>query len=284
MTLSRRSYPSFLLSGTSQAIDAAICALFEGGCLGTETIEGTFNQRAYFPPGTDLGALTRKLRRDFPDLHLGPITMVPEDDWLALWRKDLSGFALGERFFVSPSWESAPETGRVVLRIDPQQAFGTGTHDTTRLCIELLEACARPGQGAIDVGTGTGILAMAAAALGCQPVLGIEMDPAAARCARANVKRNQLESRVEILTGSLAGAKAAPADLVLANLQRPLLDREIPRLATWLEPGGHLILSGITVEDIEDLADILAGLPRPMPILRQYTAGTWAALLARSSA
>jgi len=79
-------------------------------------------------------------------------------------------------------------------------------------------------------------------------------------------------------------AKPAPAGLVVANLQRPLLDREISRLAAWLEPGGRLILSGITVEDIEDMADILAGLPRPMPILRNYTAGTWAALLARSSA
>jgi ribosomal protein L11 methyltransferase len=280
MPESERSYPSLLLGGTKEEMDAATCALFESGCLGTESIEGAFRERAYFPPGTDLGPLSRKLTRDFPRLRLGPVAMIPEEDWLSLWRKDLNGFALGNRFFVSPSWQPSPDTERVVLRIDPEQAFGTGSHDTTRLCLEFVEDCASPGIGLIDAGTGTGILAMAGAVLGCEPVLAIEIDAAAAACARENVKRNRLESRVEVLTSRLGDARPAPADLVVANLNRPLLDRELPRLSAWLKPRGSLILSGLTVDD---MAELLESLPVPMKLLRYYTAGDWAAVLARSA-
>ena len=206
--------------------------------------------------------------------------MVPEEDWLSLWRRDLHGFALGNRFFVSPSWQTPPHTERVVLRIDPEQAFGTGSHDTTRLCLELVEDCAGPGIGLIDAGTGTGILAMAGAVLGCEPVLAIEIDPAAAACARENVNRNRLGSRVEVVTSSLEDARPASAGLVVANLNWPLLDRELPRLSTWLQPRGSLILSGLTVDDMEELVESFPASMRPR---RYYTAGDWAAVLAQST-
>jgi ribosomal protein L11 methyltransferase len=283
----QRSYPSLLLNGTTEAIDAVIGELFEEGCLGTETIDGATRQRAYFPRGTNLNALADKLACGFPKLRIGPIEMLAEQDWVALSRKDMSGYALGERFFVCPSWETPPdaaETSRMVLRIDPQQAFGTGRHDTTRLCVELLERYAGSEIAAIDVGTGTGILAMAAAALGCRPVVAIEIDPDAAACARENVKRNRLDTRVEVVSADLENAAPAPAGLLVANLHRPLLDREMSRLSDWLEPEGHMILSGITVEDVEELVSMLEGLPHPMRLVRYHTAGEWAALLAKSPA
>ncbi len=276
----QRSYPSLLFRGPSEDIDAAICTLFEEGCIGTETVAGSSLEHAFFLPGTDLGPLSERLAQDLPRLRIGPIVAVAEQDWLERWRKGLSGLALGERFYVSPSWQTPPKTGRFVLRIDPEQAFGTGSHDTTRVCLEFIEKCAAPGMRVIDAGTGTGILAMAAAAVGCESVLGIEIDPVAAACARENVSRNGLDGRVEVLTCSLSDARPGGADLVIANLSLSILVRHLRRLTTWVVPRGALILSGVLVSEVEGL---MKRLPSHMEPVRYYTAGEWATLLARST-
>lgn len=276
-------YPTLLLYGPDEAIEAAMAQVFEAGCLGIETIGET--TRAYFPPGTDLRAL-RTLLTPVAGLRLGTIEVIPDRDWVALSRAELSGGALGERFFVCPSWVSPPHTtstGRILLRIDPEQAFGTGRHDTTRLCLELLEQRAQPNRAVIDAGTGTGILAMAAAALGCRPVVAIESDPIAAACARRNAKRNRLE-HVEVVRADIGSAAPPPARLLVANLTRPLLERALPRLSRWLEPGGDMILSGILTEDLDEMASILESDTHSMRVMRYHTAGEWAALLAQSPA
>jgi ribosomal protein L11 methyltransferase len=284
---SRKGYPTFLLDGTIEAVDAVIGELFDEGCLGIETLDGTTRQRAYFPRGTALDALRDKLTREFPGVRIEPVEVVPDQDWVAVSRKDMSGFTLGERFFVCPSWESPPapdETGRIVLRIDPEKAFGTGRHDTTRLCVELIELVAGTEVAAVDVGTGTGILAMVAASLGCRPVLALDFDPDAAACARENAKRNRLDRLMDVVRTNLESAAPHRVGLVIANLSRPLLEQEMSRLSGWLVPGGYMILSGITVDDVEELASRLEGLPQPMQLVRYHTAGDWAALLAMSPA
>ncbi len=277
---SHRSYPSLLFRGPRDDVDAAICTIFEEGCIGTETVADSASVWAFFLPGTDLRPLSEKLAQDLPSLRIDPIAAVAEQDWLEQWKKGLSGFALGDRFYVSPSWQTPPKTKRVVLRIDPEQAFGTGSHDTTRVCLELVEESAAPGVRVIDVGTGTGILAMAAAALGCEPVLAIDIDPAAASCARENVSRNGLDGRVEVLTCDLSDARPDVADLVIANLRFSILVRHLNRLTEWVVPGGTLILSGLLVSEVEDLVE---SLPSHMKPVRYYTAGEWATLLARST-
>jgi ribosomal protein L11 methyltransferase len=273
-----RSYLSLLLGGPIEVVEAVTCALFEAGCLGTESLEGRYRERAYFPPGADLRNLSRHLTRGFPHLELGPVDLVPEQDWSRLWREGLTGISIGERLYVTPSWLPHPRTKRTVLTIDPGQAFGTGSHDTTRLCLELVEELARPGIGAIDAGTGSGILAMSAAALGCQPVLAIETDPIAASCARDNLRRNQMDSRVTVVTTTVADADPDPAGLVIANLNRAVLQEELGRLTKWVEPEGRLILSGLLVDEVETLIHHLS--PR-MRVLRYHTAGEWAALVAQ---
>lgn len=280
------NFPALLLDGTYQAFDAVIGHLFERGCLGIEAVDDTDWQRAYFPSGTNLHALTGTLTDEFTGLRVGPIEVIPERDWVALSRKDMSGFGLGERFFVCPSWESRPEAGktsRFVLRIDPQQAFGTGLHDTTRLCVEMMERYVSPGRAAIDVGTGTGILAMVAAVLGYRPVVAIEIDPTAATCARRNAKQNGLGA-VKVVRADIESSDPPPARLLVANLNRPLLDRVVPRLSRWLEPGGNMILSGILVEDVDEMVSMLASAAQPLRVVRYHTAGGWAALRARSPA
>jgi ribosomal protein L11 methyltransferase len=123
---------------------------------------------------------------------------------------------------------------------------------------------------------------MVAASLGCQPVVAIDRDPDAAACARKNAERNGLERLVEVVQTDLESAASRQSRLVVANLSRELLEREMSRLSRWLEPGGHMILSGITVDDVEELVSNLERLPRPMRLVRYDTAGDWAALLAMS--
>ena len=277
---SQRSYPSLLFKGPSEDVDASMGTLFEGGCIGTEAIEGVEFVRAFFPPGTDLRPLSQRLEEAFPRLRIGPIVIVPEQDWLEDWRKDLKGFPLGDRFYVAPSWQTPPETDRFVLRIDPEQAFGTGSHDTTRLCIEFIEEYVDPGMRVIDVGTGTGILAMAAIALGCESVLAIEKDPTAASCARENVRRNGMDEKVEVVTGSLSDVRPDGADLVVANLSLPALVQSLKRLAGWAAPTGGLVLSGLLASEVDGLMNDLPSHVKP---IRYYTAGEWATLLARST-
>jgi ribosomal protein L11 methyltransferase len=225
--------------------------------------------------------LSSELTKSYPRLRCGSIEHVEDEDWSAAWKKDFHGFSIGERFFVSPTWESPPRTDRTILYIDPERGFGTGMHDTTRLSLELLEDHARAGMSVIDAGTGTGILAMAAAALGCKPVLAIEVDPEAASCARANVSRNRFAQAVQIHEAPLSEATPSPAELVVANLTLAVIEKDLVRLESWVQAGGMLVLSGLLVEQVDC---IVAQLTSEFRVSQHRTAGEWAALLiARAS-
>jgi ribosomal protein L11 methyltransferase len=171
------------------------------------------------------------------------------EDWEREWRRGLRPRQLTDRIVVKPSWtawEARPD--QVVIEIDPQMAFGTGEHATTRGCLRLLDS--RVGQGArvLDLGSGTAILSIAAARLGAREVIAVEYDPDANINAVENIERNAVADRVSLreqmadvgLIGSLG-----PFDLVLANILSSVIRPLLPALATALAPGGHLIVSGI---------------------------------------
>jgi ribosomal protein L11 methyltransferase len=163
-----------------------------------------------------------------------------------------------------------------VLHIDPERAFGTGTHETTRMSVELIEEVVRADSSVIDAGTGTGVLAMACAALGCRQVVAIENDPEAATCAGANIHRNGFGDRVSLVVASVMDAEPNPAEVVLANLNETVLRKAITRILSWVLPNGKIILSGL----LQDQADSIAyELPPAFTLVRQRTAGEWAALL-----
>ncbi len=285
-TRSPRNYLSFLLQGKPEEVDAALARLFDAGCLGSEEIdfdgpgeptgENPVKQRAYFSPETSPEILRLVLAGDFPSLDCGTARPVPESDWLANWKKSFSGFALGRRFYLCPSWESPPEGDRIVVRIDPERAFGTGTHDTTRLCLELIEERVRPRMPAIDAGCGTGILAIAAAKLGARPVLAIDTDPEATSCTETNVSRNALEEAIHVYTCSIARADLQPAHLVISNLNQSILRRDLDKLAGWVLPQGYLILSGLLLDQV---APMVENLPVDFRLIQTRTAGEWAAIL-----
>jgi ribosomal protein L11 methyltransferase len=184
---------------------------------------------------------------------------VADQDWSEAWKEGLTAFSVG-RVFVRPSWVPArPPPGAVEIVLDPGMAFGTGTHPTTALCLQALDevVAERPGLSVFDVGTGSGLLAIAAWKLGAGRVVGSDNDPVAVRVAGENVLRNGAALE---LTGTGVSAVPGPFDLVVANILANTLVELAPALVRQVAPGGTLLLAGLlTGQEGQVLAPYLAG-------------------------
>jgi len=190
--------------------------------------------------------------------HIEVLT-VQDEDWASNWKAYYHPTRVGRRLVVKPTWETyTPQAEDLVIELDPGMAFGTGTHITTRQCLELMEMTLVPGQRVLDIGTGSGILAIAAAKLGAGEVKAIDIDPVAVDTARQNVRQNGVESRVSVEQRDLAEFSTPEADLVTANLTGPVLCQLIERLISLTRPGGRMILSGIGLEQWPQLHTVMA--------------------------
>lgn len=204
---------------------------------------------------------------------------VKEEEWATAWKKYYHPLEIGQRLLVCPSWEECDAKGRVKLTLDPGMAFGTGTHDTTRLCLELLETAAGPGKQMLDVGSGSGILSIAGALLGCDRVLGVEIDEMAVRVARENSAINHTEDRVTFLCGDLVEKVTGQYPIVCANIVADVIIRLLPDLGPYLAPEGVFIASGI-IEEREP--DVLVALDRAgFTVSKRRSSGGWVALACR---
>lgn len=180
---------------------------------------------------------------------------VSEPDWIALWAESVRPVRIGRRFLVRQSWTSAPVgPGEIELVIDPRRAFGTGHHPTTQLLVETLEERIRGGERLLDVGTGSGLLAMAALRLGARSAMGIDADADAIACAREYAAENGFGPELVLRVARLEELPAAAFDVVAANLDRETLIRHAARLRAFLAPRGLLLVSGVLSEDRADLA------------------------------
>lgn len=180
-------------------------------------------------------------------------TIVNEEDWANAWKEFYHVSHIGQRLVIRPSWRDyTPQGDEVVLELDPGMAFGTGLHPTTRMCLEQVELRTRAGMRALDVGTGSGILALAAAKLGAQSVYCIDNSSVAVESASANAAVNQLSERIQVVLGTLDDAEAermaGQYDLVLANIIARVIGGIAPQLARVMAPGALLIASGIIEE------------------------------------
>lgn len=183
------------------------------------------------------------------------ITEIPDEDWSRNWKVHFKPLRVGRRFIVSPTWEEpGPDPERLIIRIDPGRAFGTGHHETTRLCLEWLETCGDVQLlSLLDIGTGSGILSIGAALLGFRSVLGIDNDPEAVETARENIEINRLSERVrtECATPEEISGRF---DVIIANIQSVPLIRMSEDIASKVRDGGRLALSGILEEQADEVS------------------------------
>ena len=210
---------------------------------------------------------------------------LKQDEWFDSLRKGFKVFEIGSRIVIKPSWaESAviPQ-GKVVIELDPGAAFGTGLHATTRLMLINIEIYLKKRMNVFDLGTGTGILAIASMKLGASSVLAYDYDPVAVRAARYNLKVNQVDSRVQIRRGTLsptAQYKFKNAfDLVLANITSRAISDMSGGLAKILKPGGYLIVSGIHPQGLDEVLIRLALADLKLIDLQQDD--QWSAVIAK---
>lgn len=179
---------------------------------------------------------------------------VAEQNWVALTQSQFAPIRVSERLWIVPSWHTAPDPDALVLVLDPGMAFGTGSHPTTRLCLEWLECTVQPGLTVLDYGCGSGILAIAAAKLGAVDIVGVDIDAQAVTAARDNAERNTVSVRFDDSAQALSGQ----FDIVVANILANPLKALAPALCAHVRVGGWLALSGILVEQADELIDLYA--------------------------
>jgi ribosomal protein L11 methyltransferase len=183
---------------------------------------------------------------------------VADADWVRLTQSQFEPIHIGTNIWVVPSWHEAPDPNGLILELDPGLAFGTGSHPTTRLCMEWLEAHPAPGKSVLDYGCGSGILAMVAKKLGADDVTGVDIDPQAIESARANAERNNCEITFyvpdELAASSNERHASGKFDTVVANILSSPLKLMAPMLSGRVAPGGSLVLSGVLARQAEEVA------------------------------
>lgn len=175
--------------------------------------------------------------------------IVQEEDWANSWKRYFKPLKIGRRLVVRPTWEEySPGEGEIVLDLDPGMAFGTGGHVTTAMMAAFLEKYLRPGNSVIDVGTGTGILAMFSSRLGAASVLALDNDDVAVKVARENIKQNGLSAGIRVKKNDLLSGIGEKAELIAANIIADIIIKLFPQAKQCLEKNGLLLVSGIIRE------------------------------------
>jgi ribosomal protein L11 methyltransferase len=266
---------------------AATTQLWALNTTGVEISEDANNPdfitlRAYFNSAPDVEKLRERILRDLklidlPEFALRGITSltVADQDWLAEWKKGYEPIAIGRSLLVCPSWrrDQARNSDRVVIEIDPGMAFGTGTHETTRGCLEMLEKYWKGGS-ILDVGTGTGILAIAAVKF--RPgsrVVGFDVDPEAVEVALENAAINGVADEIEIEVNKFSSYQGQEFDLVLANLTADVIIPLSPEFPQVLKPQGVLIVSGVLREQTDDVRAALES--HDLSVIEMKPDGEW---------
>lgn len=212
---------------------------------------------------------------------IGPITSrtVVEDDWANAWKQFYHPMRFGRRLVVKPSWRDfAAGPDDLVIELDPGMAFGTGLHQTTAMCMALLEEYVRPGAVVLDQGAGSGILSIGAARLGAARVVAVDKAEVAVAATRENAARNGLSDVIAVSQGENV-PESGPYDVVIANILADVIITLAPRFAAVMAPGGALITSGIIREREDDVAAALAA--AGLTVTRREALDEWVALAAR---
>jgi ribosomal protein L11 methyltransferase len=258
--------------------------------------------KTYLPVDTAVVDLRRRLEEGL--WHLGQIYPLPdpvfrelaEEDWAEAWKQQYHRLRIGQRTVIVPAWEDyAAGAGEIVIRLEPGMAFGTGLHPTTRLCLEAMERHLATDAVVLDIGTGSGVLAIAAAKQGARSVLALDADPAAVTVARDNVQQNGVAARVTVQHGSLPGGDVVPRhfildgtldlldsgqyDLLVVNILAPVIIGLAPALAARLAPAGRLIVAGLIDSQEGEVEEALRA--QGLCAVERTQEKDWVALVAR---
>ena len=219
-----------------------------------------------------------------PDVDLGKLEMQVQgfenEDWSESWKKSFKPIRLGEHIVICPGWlEYEKQPDDKVIEIDPGMAFGTGTHETTGMCAALIEKYVQPGQRVIDIGTGSGILAIVAAHMGAKEVLATDLDAVAVRVAAENAVLNGFGDKIDCRCGDLLDVVDVSGDVVIANIIADVILMLAKPVRERIVPNGVFICSGIAIDRREDVRRAL--LENDYEILDEPVKGEWAAFAAR---
>ena len=209
---------------------------------------------------------------------------VNEEDWANSWKAYYKPIKIGEKIVICPAWERyTPAAGEIVIRMDPGMAFGTGTHETTRLVIRLLEKYTKEGQLMLDVGTGTGILAICASRLGARFCRAYDIDPTAVRVARENIKDSGLENVTCDQSDLLkqVSLEDGPYDLVCANIVADIIIRMTPDVGRYMKEDAVLLASGIIAERCDDVVECFE--KNGFKVVEKLTDNDWCGLAVKKA-
>jgi ribosomal protein L11 methyltransferase len=253
---------------TSESEERLVAELWTLGTLGLEAVPATESGKpqllAYFSPPLSHEVQQRiDQMAEWPGARLDKVEAIPAADWLAEYRRQSRPLAIGRRFLVDPrepdERSTDPPSERVLLRIPARSAFGTGSHESTQLEVELLEGHSLEGSRVLDVGTGTGILGFVAQVLGATEVVGVDVDPAAALVALENCRLNRLAPR--LVAGTVDCLRSTQEfDLALVNVLPERIRDFLESIVALLPPAGEMVVSGLLAEQrgayLQELADL----------------------------
>jgi ribosomal protein L11 methyltransferase len=289
------------IEASEPAVDAVSNILIEEGCGGTvigpipaSAAHGANRVAGYLPVDDRLETRLIHVRervRLLPGYGLPlesdevTVTPVADEEWATAWKQHFKPVRVG-RIVVKPTWEPAPSTSSgcpdVIVEIDPGMAFGTGYHPTTQLCLLILQDIVKGGEVVLDVGTGSGLLAIAAAGLGARSVVGLDIDSVAVEVAEENVRQAGLTDRVTIKQADSPLAFEGQADIVFANIIAKVLIDMGAALADKVRPGGKLVASGIVKERADQVKRAFGAVG--LSVVQERTDGEWVALVCERSA
>jgi ribosomal protein L11 methyltransferase len=263
--LAARLYPALDLSWPVHPVDDAIDRVMAeiDDCHPTAIEEHATGVRAFFASADDRDDAARRLMSACPEVAVSPL-LVPDDQWAERSQAALTPVRVG-RLIIRPPWavaeHGAADASAITITIQPSMGFGTGHHQSTRLCLRCLQMVPLAGKSVIDIGTGSGVLAIAASKLGASRVAAVDVDPDALTSARENLDLNHATHAVELHLMDVAEHVKAPiaggADVIAANLTGSLIERLAPLIARWLKPQGTLVASGFQVAEEEAVAGAL---------------------------
>ena len=244
-------------------------------------VDATLNDRVRMIEGEIRRVKGLELGFDAGKLEILQQTFA-EEDWAENWKKSFKPLRLGKHMLIKPGWcDCAVEPGDKVIEIDPGMAFGTGTHETTWLCLEALDQAVKGGERMLDIGTGSGILAIAALLLGAESAEGVDIDPMCVRTAGENARRNRVNDRFKVLVGDLSDKASGQYDIITANIVAAAILSLAPHLPALMKPETLFIASGV-IDTKKD--EVIAGLEKAGLVVTEVREKRgWECILARKA-